>query len=118
MARSAKFPPAFSCFRMSSALAFAAASVFASAPLAHRDQDVTRLHLLWRLVLIQMRLVVGLRIGIAHRRSSTGKIRGLKAEKFDLAGLGNGVRIVRGVALEEGLQIGVRGIDGALDVRP
>src|SRR6202044_3323821 len=59
----------------------------------------------------------GLCIRIAHSRSSTRRIRGLKAEKLDLAGLWNGVRVVHGIALEEGLQIGVGRIDGVLDVR-
>ena len=117
MPDSAKFAPALSCFKTSSALAFAAASVFRVSALRHGDKNVSRLHLLRRLVLIFMRRIITLYVSVSDCRLATGQVRAVEREELNLSLLRNRSGVTRRVLLEERLQVCVARIDVLADVR-
>ncbi len=74
------------------------------------------LHLLLHLILILVCVVVGLHIGVRNLRLAARQIGRIEGDILNLASLGNRRRIARGVALEEGLQVGVRRVDALAHV--
>ena len=77
----------------------------------HLDEDVARTGLLRNRVLGLVRIEVLLNLLLAGLRNAAGQLVGGKGKVGDLALLGHGRGIARGVLLEESLQIAVRGID-------
>ena len=82
----------------------------------HRNQDVPRLHLLLGLVLRQVRVVVRLRLGVAHRGLAAGRLRRVERRILDLARLRNRLGVLRRVLLEIILQLRVRRVDRLLQI--
>ncbi len=77
---------------------------------------MTSLNLLGNLELIEVRVVVALDFGLTGLRLAARKAGVVEGNERNLAGLGNCIRVVGCVLLEEGLKVGVRRVDGLLDV--
>ena len=80
----------------------------------HLDQNVPRTRLLRNRVLALVLLEVLLNLLLADLRNAARQIAGANAEVGHLALLRNRRRVPRGILLEEGLQLGVRGLDRIL----
>ena len=65
-----------------------------------RDQDVPRLHLLFRLVLVRVRRVVALDLRVRHRLLAARQLRRVERRILDLPRLRNRRRILRSILLE------------------
>ncbi len=83
-------------------------------PRLRRNQDVPRLHLLLGLVLRQVRVVVRLRLGVAHRGLAARRLRCVERRILDLARLRYRLGVLRRVLLEEILQLRVCRVDRLL----
>ena len=83
---------------------------------AQLDEDVARARLLGNLVLGLVLVVVGLNLLLRGLRNAAGKLVGRERKVGDLALLRHRVRVARGVLLEEGLEIGVRRVDGLAQI--
>ena len=80
------------------------------------DEDVTHLRLRIDVILLLILVVVLLNLGLGDLRLAAGDVGVGDVDVLDLARLGIGILIFRGVLLVEGLEFGVGGVDGLAQV--